>query len=764
MDLYIVIVVILLLLAAIDLTVGVANDAVNFLNSALGAKAGSFKLLLTIAAVGVFIGVLFSSGMMEVARKGIFHPQFFVMRELLIIFVAVMFQDILLLDVFNSLGLPTSTTVSLVFGLFGSAVAMSIIKIIDANDSFSLISQYINLESVFTIASAIFLSIIFAFIFGSAIQYISRLIFTFDYEKRFKKYGGLWSGAALTALSIFILVKGAKGASFIDDATALWIKENIWTLVVYLFIAWSVILQLFISFTKFNVLKFIVWFGTFALAMAFAANDLVNFIGAPLAGLSAYQIGQNFADPANAAMDALQNPVKANTYLLLIAGTIMVVTLFVSRKARNVAKTTINLGRQNEGIEKFESNLVARAIVRIVSGFIASIVKITPAKIRENIKERFDTKKFEPLIDENGAPQAFDLIRAAVILMVSAGLISVATSMKLPLSTTYVTFIVAMAAALPDNAWGRESAVYRVSGVITVVAGWFLTAFIASIFAGLLAAFIYYTEYFGLFVLLGVTGFEIYHSRKTSRKKEDAETKEVMKIKKELESPVYMFENALVEVNDFISEITKITEKSIKSIIKFKLNSAYKSNKKSQKLNIQSELIIRKFLKLVKFTPEKEIKKGDSFTSILINFQEAVDSLNNITKSIFNYIDNFLNELTEEQKDDLKSVLGHFNNHSDNIAQAIKLKDFSNMDKLKSECAVMNKQIEFYATQQLIRIKEQATNYKRSLLYLNLLNDIKQLISDLYQIGLTCREIEIFMNNELRENKVDLNNPTKTIN
>ncbi len=372
MDIAIVFVVVLLVLAVLDLTVGVANDAVNFLNSAIGSKVATFKTIMLIAALGVLVGVTFSSGLMEVARKGIFDPQMFVLMELLAIFLAVMFQDILLLDMFNTFGFPTSTTVSIVFGLLGASLAVSLIKISQNSGDYLLLMDYINIGNVFKIISAIFLSIVFAFVFGALIQYITRLIFTFDYEKRFRRYGSTWGGVALTCLSLFILLKGAKGSAFMTDELSIWIQSNIWLLSLYICISWTILLQLLMWFTKVNILKIIVLIGTFALALAFSANDLVNFIGAPLAGLAAY----NFAPD----MSLMAKPVQANTLLLILAGAIMVVTLYLSKKAKSVTQTTINLGRQDEGIDRFESNLVARLLVRIVLFIFDFLKKITPIK------------------------------------------------------------------------------------------------------------------------------------------------------------------------------------------------------------------------------------------------------------------------------------------------------------------------------------------------------------------------------------------------
>ena len=760
MDINLTIVVILLILGTLDLTVGVANDAVNFLNSALGAKAGKFKLLLGIAALGVLVGVSFSSGMMEVARKGIFHPEHFLMFELLIIFVAVMFQDILLLDFFNTLGLPTSTTVSLVFGLFGGSLAISIIKISANSDPFNLIFEYINTGSVLTIVSAILFSIVLAFIFGALVQYITRMIFTFDFKERFKKYGSLWGSVALTSLSLFILIKGAKGSTMIPAETAEWIKSNIPELIGILIVAWVIILQILISFTKFNVLRFIVLAGTFALAMAFAANDLVNFIGAPLAGLHTYQIAQEAANPASASMQGLTQAVKAPTFILLGAGLIMIVTLFVSRKARTVANTTINLGRQSEGYEKFEANDIARAIVRAVLSITWFIRKLTPDKTKNWINSRFDLSKYSPEVDEKGDPQAFDMLRAAVILMVSAALISFATTLKLPLSTTYVTFIVAMAAALPDNAWGRESAVYRVSGVITVIGGWFFTALMASLVAGIIATLIYFAGFWGLGILIIFTAYALYRTKKSSEIKAEIEEKEIEKVREELQSPVAAFDNTLEKVSDYVDKITNIVSKSNRGLVKYKLKKVTKSYKNSTKLKKEGNQLIRKVLQLLEYTPEKEIESENSYMRVLSSFQEIAERVETKAKNNLDYIENNHHELTEDQINELTEVIQFFDNYAQRISSAIKFKNFSNLDEFDNEIRLMKKQIEYFSTQQLKRIKNEPSNFTRSLRFLNLLNDMKSVFADLYQIAITCKEIEIFLNQNLRNESVDLSNPT----
>jgi len=528
-DINLIILIVLVFLAVIDLTVGVANDAVNFLNAAVGSKAGKLKTVLIVAAFGVLVGVLFSGGMMKIARSGIFDPSFFLMPELLIIFAAAMFQDILLLDTYNTLGLPTSTTVSVVFGLFGGSLGITIIKLATDAIPGAGLMDYMNLDDVLKIVTGIFLSVAVAFLVGFLIQFLTRLIFTFRYKERFKKFGGLWGAVALSSISLFIIIKGLKNAdtSFLAPETISYIKNNLAEMSLYLIIGWFVILQPLISFTKVSVLKIIVLAGTFSLAMAFAANDLVNFIGAPLAAINTYELAQTYGDlSADTLMGDLESKSQANKLYILIAGVIMMITLFVSKKARSVTDTTIGLSSQEAGKEKFRSNMVGRFIVRKTLALTQLLDRAVPSssRLRRGYQASFDVDGYLSESDAENDKPAFDLIRAAVILMVSAGLISIATTFTLPLSTTYVTFIVAMAAALPDKAWGRETAAYRVSGVINVVSGWFATALVAMFVAGIIAVAIYYGNIFALafFVLLtaGVLVSSTIRHRRNAKQQE----------------------------------------------------------------------------------------------------------------------------------------------------------------------------------------------------------------------------------------------------
>ncbi|MFP4527928.1 MAG: inorganic phosphate transporter [Candidatus Kapaibacterium sp.] len=739
METQLIIVITLIVLAVVDLTVGVANDAVNFLNSAIGSKAASFKLIMIIAAIGVMVGVTFSSGMMEVARKGIFNPEYFLMPELLIIFVAVMFQDILLLDLFNTFGLPTSTTVSIVFGLFGAALAMTFIKLTSAGENLDLVFTYINTGNVLKIVSAILLSIVIAFVVGSIIQYLTRLLFTFDFQKRFKRYGAIWSGLAVTFLTFFILLKGAKGASFMSEGVSDWIKNNLWMVFIYSFVGWTVILQLVMWFTKWNVLRFIVLFGTFSLAMAFAANDLVNFIGAPMAGLNAYLFAAQTDNPMTASMEIMRQPVQANTWFLLIAGAIMVTTLFLSRKAKSVAYTTIRLGRQSEGYEHFESNAIARAIVRMVLVVFDFIRKITPDGLRKKVAARFDATKFKPPQTKDGVPPAFDLVRAAVILMVSAALISFATSLKLPLSTTYVTFIVAMAAALPDKAWGRESAVYRVSGVVTVIGGWFFTAFMASLVAMIIAAIIYYTDLYGIIGLILLSGFVLLYTTKFAKNKETEETAAEMQIQIENSSAGQIVKALFDSISDFLTSVSDITDQSYKGLSNANLKKLKKAKKKANKLNTKSAVLIRDILKLLRFAPDEEIRSGPAYTKALSSFQDISDRLGFLTKQNYDYVDNNHQELTKDQIEEIEHIQISLDKLTAGAADIIQHMKFNQMDILAVHRDELLDVVRKCNRTQLQRIKKSQSNMKRSMLYLSILGDVESMADHVIQICYNCR-------------------------
>ncbi|NQU85257.1 MAG: inorganic phosphate transporter, partial [Mariniphaga sp.] len=473
---YLILVVILFALAISDLIVGVSNDAVNFLNSAIGSKAARKWVIYTVASLGVLVGATFSSGMMEVARKGIFHPDMFVFSEIMVIFLAVMITDIILLDTFNTFGLPTSTTVSIVFELLGAAVAVSLVKIYSSDGSLVELAKYINSGKALAIITGILLSVFVAFVVGAIIQYLSRLMFSFRYQKNLKYFAGFFGGLAIASITYFMIIKGAKGASFMKAETVAFLKNNMLEILIYSLIGWTILLQLLYWLFKIDIPKIIVLVGTFALAMAFAGNDLVNFIGVPLAGFESFKAWstQAISSPDEFQMTILTGKVGTPTYMLLIAGLVMIITLITSRKARSVVATTLDLSRQNEGEERFQSSLFSRLVVRNTINVNKKFKRLMPGNVNRFLENRFQAIQDFTASNDPDKP-AFDKIRASVNLIVASILISLGTSLKLPLSTTYVTFMVAMGTSLSDRAWDRESAVYRISGVFTVISGWFLT-------------------------------------------------------------------------------------------------------------------------------------------------------------------------------------------------------------------------------------------------------------------------------------------------
>lgn len=511
--LFLCVILFLFLLAVFDLSVGVSNDAVNFMNSALGTKAASFKRVLIVASIGVFIGAAMSNGMMDIARHGIFRPEHFSFYDLICIFMAVMVTDIILLDIFNSLGMPTSTTVSMVFELLGATFVVAMIKM--AGGIGLGFSDLLNTEKALSVILGIFLSVAIAFFFGTVVQFISRFIFSFNYRSRLKWKIGIFGGLCATAIVYFLLIKGAKDLTFMTPEVKQWINDHTAMIISGCFVVFTVVMQL-LHICGVNVLKVIVLLGTFSLAMAFAGNDLVNFIGVPLSGLSSYQdyVANGGGDARGFMMGALNSSADTPIYFLIGAGVIMVVSLATSGKARNVTKTEIGLGSQQGGDEMFGSSRIARRLVRWTLSLISWVKVHTPARVRRWFGRRFNT---DEAIMEQGA--SFDLIRGSVNLVLSGALIAAGTSLKLPLSTTFVTFMVAMGTSLADRAWSRESAVFRITGVISVIGGWFLTAGAAFIGAGIIVAAMHFGGIWVMFALAALTIYILIHSNRRFRNK-----------------------------------------------------------------------------------------------------------------------------------------------------------------------------------------------------------------------------------------------------
>jgi len=515
---YLCIVIFLFVLAVFDLMVGVSNDAVNFLNSAIGAKAASFKTVLFIAGIGIFIGASLSNGMMDIARHGIYQPEHFYFAEIMCILLAVMLTDVVLLDVFNSMGMPTSTTVSMVFELLGGTFALALIKVHN-NDMLGL-GDLINTDKALSVIMAIFVSVAIAFFFGMLVQWLARIIFTFNYKKKMKYSIALFGGIATTAIIYFMLIKGLKDSSFMTSEAKQWVQDNTAMLIGCFFVFFTLLMQI-LHWLKVNIFKVVVLLGTFALALAFAGNDLVNFIGVPLAGYSSfidYTTNGMAAGPNDFLMSSLLGPAKTPWYFLIGAGAIMVYALCTSKKAHNVIKTSVDLSRQDEGEETFGSTPIARTLVRISMTLANGVSEIVPEGTKKWINTRF--RKDEAIIADGAA---FDLVRASINLVLAGLLIALGTSLKLPLSTTYVTFMVAMGTSLADRAWGRDSAVYRITGVLSVIGGWFLTAGAAFTICFFVAMIIYFGGTIAIIALIALAVLSLIRSQVIYKKKKEKE-------------------------------------------------------------------------------------------------------------------------------------------------------------------------------------------------------------------------------------------------
>ncbi|HEC42338.1 MAG TPA: phosphate permease [Bacteroides sp.] len=733
---YLLIVGILILLAVSDLVIGVSNDAVNFLNSAIGSKAASFKVIMIIAALGILFGATFSSGMMDVARKGIFHPEHFFLNEIMIIFLAVMLTDIILLDLFNTFGLPTSTTVSIVFELLGAAVAVSIIKIMGTDDSFSKMSSYINTSSALLIITGILLSVVVAFSIGMIVQYFVRVVFTFNFEKNVRYFGALWGGIAISAITFFILIKGAKGASFMSKETVSWISNNTGLILGVSFVGWTILLQLLRWVFRLNILKLIVLVGTFALAMAFAGNDLVNFIGVPLAGLESFRafLDSGLTESSGYLMTALSEPVKTPTGFLLIAGLIMVIALWTSKKARSVTATTLDLGRQEEGPERFEASGVARGIVRVSIGISSAVDRILPGRFQRFLKQRFDQSKF--IENKSDKDLSFDLLRASVTLVVASALISLATSFKLPLSTTYVTFMVAMGTSLADGAWGRDSAVYRVAGVVTVIGGWFFTAFVAFTAAFIVAFLISWGGIISILGLVILAAFILYRSSRLHRKR-DAELKKKLEIL-EISTEEYNGDNILISctksVYQTLSTVSLLFANSIGGLVGLKRKTIKRNIKEIKELNKEVKFLKNNIFQTISKLQEDEIESGHYYVQVLDYLRETAHSLTFIADPIAIYIDNNHPPLIKGQQDDLQELSELIGTFFSNIIQTIKDSDFSKLDDLLDTQQFLLDSITKLKKRQLKRIKNGETGTKNSELILNTLTETKNLL--LYTVNL----------------------------
>jgi len=730
---YIIIVGVLFALAISDLIVGVSNDAVNFLNSAFGSKVAPRYIIMIIASVGIIVGTTFSSGMMEVARKGIFHPDQFVFSEIMIIFLAVMLTDIILLDLFNTLSLPTSTTVSIVFELLGAAVAISVIKM-SATDG-GMLSDYINSDKALAIISGILLSVVIAFILGAIAQFITRLLFSFNYSKTQRYFGALWGGLAITAITYFILIKGAKGSSLITDESLTWIKTHTFQILLYSFISWTVILQLLMEFVRLNIFKFIILIGTFALALAFASNDLVNFIGVPLAGFKSFlAYNSSGASPDAFTMESLIQPVKSNTYMLVIAGLIMVITLWFSRKARSVTRTEINLSRQDVGSERFGSTFISRVLVRRAVNFNKSLVKVLPRSIMVKMEKRFRFDENNGVGNNNGA--SFDLVRASVNLTIASIIISFATSLKLPLSTTYVTFMVAMGTSLSDRAWGRESAVYRITGVLTVITGWFFTAIVAFTAAFIVASIINFGGMIAVAILIVLAVLLIIRTHQLHRKREEEE----LELEKEMEGEELptaesVISNSSEKVKEILVQVITLYNQIIKGLSKEDRKLLRNTNKEVANTNKKIKQLRDNTFDTIIRLQQEEVETGHYYVQVIDYLREIINCLKSISNAAWNHIDNNHKGLVSNQTKELDYIQREASLIFMEISQMIEDQNFADLNSTLSKQHKLIENINEFRKKQIKRIKKNRVKTKNSLLYFTLLNESKNLL--LFTINLS---------------------------
>ena len=748
-QIYLVMLVVLGILAITDLVVGVSNDAVNFLNSAIGSKAVSFRTIMIVASLGVLVGALFSSGMMEIARSGIFIPAMFSFNDVMIIFLAVMIADIILLDFYNSFGMPTSTTVSIIFELLGAAFCLALYKIYMSGDSLSTVGNYINTEKATQIVSSILLSVVLSFTLGGFVQYISRLIFTFQYEKRMKYIGSIFGGFAITAITFFILIKGLKGVSFIGADTHSWIKENQFLIIGANFVFFTVLSQVLMTFFKINILRVIIIIGTFALALAFAGNDLVNFIGVPIAAFNSYQIfsGSGVSGDVFMMGGLADENIVAPFYFLVFAGVVMVVTIWTSKKAKSVIETEVNLSRQDEGTERFSSNALSKSVVRSSVYMGQWFNYLLPNAIQLRIDKQFEKpdlkgkkKKDEP---------AFDMIRAAVNLMVASILISIGTSLKLPLSTTYVTFMVAMGSSFADRAWDRESAVYRIAGVFNVIGGWFFTAIIAFLSAFVIAFLLKVGEVFAFVGLLVSLGIILYRSAKKYTKKEK-EVQDLLLLKRE---DIVTINEVINESSAQISRVIGSTNEIYSDVIDnlgLQDLGKLKENKKSlKKLEKEVDELKTNVYYFIKNLDETSVEGSMFYIMILGYLQDMIQSLVFITQNSYNHIDNHHKQLKFNQIRDLKRIDDELKALFDKIEVIFKDNTFDSIDNLVDGRNEILDLVSTLIQKQIGRIRTVETSPKNSKLYFSLLLETNDLIKATMSLLELFKEFNIHANSKV---------------
>jgi phosphate/sulfate permease len=729
-NIYLLMIIALAGLAIADLVVGVSNDAVNFLNSAIGSKVISFRTIMIVASLGIFIGAISSSGMMEVARKGIFNPGAFMFDEIMYIFMAVMITDILLLDFFNTLGMPTSTTVSIVFELLGASVAMALIKIsaIDT-ETISDLAKYINSDKAIQIISGILLSVVIAFTVGALVQWISRLIFSFHFENKIKNFGAIFGGIALSSITYFIFFKGLKGTPYYNDLQG-FIEGNELIVIAGSFILWFLFSLLYIRVIKRNILAFIITIGTFGLALAFAGNDLVNFIGVPMAAYHSYEAWiTSGIDASSFAMVDLAKKVPAEPMLLLIAGGVMVLTLWFSKKARTVTDTEIGLSTQGETREKFQPNLLSRLVVRGVKNANAYVGAILPKSVQESINLKFEKPVIQLARNKDFKVPAFDAIRASVNLMVAGVLISIATSYKLPLSTTYVTFMVAMGTSLADRAWGSESAVYRVAGVFNVIGGWFFTAFSAFLASAIMAYLIHLGGPTAIAILLFIAILILVRNY-ISHKRKSEEIKEEDRLKKAESSSIQgVIQESASNIAHVVKRGNRIYSNAIVGLAKQDLALLKKSKKQVLKLSGEIDELRDNIFYFIKNLDDSSVGASNFYINILGYLQDMAQSLEYISKISHKHINNNHKKLKFNQIKELKVIDDKLEILFADTENAFKSRSFEEIG------AILNEKVELYSMvkekiqTQVERTRSEESSPKNTTLYFSLLLETKDLLN-----------------------------------
>ena len=731
-------------LAIADLVVGVSNDAVNFLNSAIGSKVVSFKTIMIVASLGVAIGAIFSSGLMEVARKGIFNPEQFVFAEIIIIFMAVMITDILLLDFFNTVGMPTSTTVSIVFELLGAAVAMALIKIYAVDGDFGDVIEYINTSKATQIIFGILLSVFVAFTIGAIVQWFARVLLSYNFDAKATWVGALFGGLALTAITYFIFMKGIKGTPFASKTFAFtdgltikdYLEAHVSAIVAISLGVWFVVSYIIMTIFKTNIYKIVILVGTFALALAFAGNDLVNFIGVPIAAYQSFQEWVGSGIPADQfTMEALSKPVETPTLFLVLAGLIMVTTLWFSSKAKSVVQTSIDLSSQEETKERFEPNWLSRGFVRLAINMNKMYTNLIPLNWQRDINLQFQKPfdaaiKLKPVKDR----PAFDMVRAAVNLMVASVLISIATSMKLPLSTTYVTFMVAMGTSLADRAWGAESAVYRVAGVLNVIGGWFFTAFIAFTAAALIV-FLINIHVFAVVTLLLIIAIVLIVRNSISHARRNKEAQAEDKLMRAESSSIQgVIHESAQNIANVIRRGNRIYTKAIDGLAKQNLTQLKKNKKQVNVLLDEIDDLKDNIFYFIKNLDDSSVGASNFYLSVLDHLQDMTQSLSYISRASHKHVNNNHRKLKFSQIKELQDLDINFETLFNQTTQAFSTQSFEEIGVLLNNKQNMYDLVQDKIQKQVERTRSEESSPKNTSLYFSLLLESKDLLDSMYDI------------------------------